>query len=61
MTSFKVAFKLTWKPFERQFGQYIERFRQHRKNVEKEAGLSHMVEAADSRALIIANQQQLER
>lgn len=61
MTSFKVAFKLTWKPFERQFGEHIERFRQHRKSVEKEAGLSHMVEAADSRALIKANQQQLER
>lgn len=61
MTSFKVTFKLTWKPFERQFGQYIDAFRQHRKNVEKEAGLSHMIEAADSRALVVANQMQIDR
>lgn len=61
MTSLKVTFKLTWKPFERQFGQYIEGFRQHRKNVEKEAGLSHMIEAADSRALVVANQKQIDR
>ena len=56
----RIAFKLAWKPFERQFGGQIERFRQHRKNVEKEAGLAHMVEAADSRAVVLYNQMQLE-
>lgn len=61
MTSFKIAFKLIWKPFERQFGRYVEGFRQHRKSVEKEAGLSHMIEAADSRDLVLANQMQLEQ
>ena len=56
----RIAFKLAWKPFERQFGGQIERFRQHRKNVEKEAGLAHMIEAADSRAVVLHNQMQLE-
>lgn len=56
----RIAFKLTWKPFERQFGGQIEQFRQHRKNVEKEAGLAHMIEAADSRAVVLRNQMQLE-
>lgn len=37
----------------------IDGFREHRKNVEKEAGLSHMIEAADFRALVVANQQQI--
>ena len=61
LTSLKVGFKLMWKPFESQFGQQIDNFRHHRKNVEKEAGLSHMVEAADARALALANQLQLEK
>ena len=56
----RIAFKLAWKPFERQFDGQIERFRQHRKNVEKEAGLAHMIEAADSRAVVLHNQMQLE-
>ena len=56
----RIAFKLAWKPFERQFGGQIERFRQHRKNVEKEAGLAHMIEAADARAVVLHNQLQLE-
>jgi len=34
-------------------------FRNHQKSVEKEAGLSYMLEAADSRALIRANQLQV--
>ena len=59
MTTFKVAFKLIWKPFERQFEQQMVSFRLHQKNVEKEAGLSHMIESADSRALVLANQMQL--
>ena len=56
----RIAFKLAWKPFEQQFGEQIERFRKHRKNVEKQAGLAHMVEAADSRAVVLHNQMQLE-
>lgn len=61
LTSLKVGFKLLWKPFESQFGQQLDNFRTHRKNVEKEAGLSHMVEAADARALTLANHLQLEK
>lgn len=60
-TSLKIGFKLMWKPFESQFGQQIENFRNHRNSVEKEAGLSHMVEAADARALALANHLQLEK
>ncbi len=61
LTNLKVGFKLMWKPFESQFGQQLHNFRNHRKNVEKEAGLSHMVEAADTRALVLADHLQLER
>ena len=61
LTNLNIAFKLSWKPFERQFGQQIEDFRIHLKNVEKEAGLSHMIEAADSRAVVLANKKQMER
>ena len=60
ITSLKVGFKLVWKPFESQFGHQLDNFRNHRKNVEKEAGLSHMIEAADARALALANHSQLE-
>ena len=61
LTTLKVGFKLTWKPFESQFGQHLDNFRNHRKNVEKEAGLSHMVEAADARALARVNHLQLQK
>ena len=60
-TSLKVGFKLMWKPFDSQFGQQLDNFRNHRKNVEKEAGLSHMLEAAESRALVLANHLQLDK
>ncbi len=61
LTSLKIGFKLTWKPFKSQFGQHLDNFRNHRKNVEIEAGLSHMVEAADARALALANHLQLDK
>ena len=61
VTSSGIAFKLIWKPFKKQFGQQIISFREHRKSVEKEAGLSHMIEAAGGRAIVLANQQGLER
>lgn len=57
----KVTFKLLWKPFDQQFGQKLSDFRQHQKNVEKEAGLAHMVESADARAMVLADQMQLEK
>lgn len=61
LTSLKVGFKLMWKPFESQFGRQLDSFRNHRKIVEKEAGLSHMIEAADARALALADHLQLEK
>ncbi|KAI4235659.1 MAG: hypothetical protein LQ349_003012 [Xanthoria aureola] len=59
--SLKIVFKLSWKPFDRQFGQQIDKFRVHVSNVEKEASLSHKIEASDSRAIVRANQKQLEK
>jgi hypothetical protein len=50
-----------WKSFDRQFGKLILDFDRHRKNVEKEAGLSHLIEAEDARAVQRANQLQLEK
>ncbi|KAL9013111.1 MAG: hypothetical protein Q9173_002171 [Seirophora scorigena] len=61
LTNLSILFKSTWKPFEQQFGQKIDDFRAHVKNVEKEAGLSHMIEASDSRAVVLANQRRLEK
>lgn len=58
---FGVLLKLSWKPFDRQFGQQIDKFRVHVKNVEKEASLSNMIEASDSRAIVLASQKQLEK
>ena len=56
-----MTFKLVWKSFDAQFGQQLNAFRQHQKNVEKEAGLADMIEAADARAMTLANQKQLEK
>ena len=57
----KIIFKLLWKPFDQQFGQQLNDFRQHQKNVEEEAGLAHMIESADARAMVLADQKQLEK
>lgn len=43
------AMRLLWKPFDRDFGEVIEKFRQHAEKVELEANLSHMIEAAAER------------
>lgn len=50
-----------WKPFDLQFGKQLSAFREHQKNVEKEAGLANMIEAADARAMVLADQKQLEK
>ena len=56
-----ILVKLSWKPFEHQFGKIIDGFRVHVKNVDKEVSLSHMVEASDSRALVRAQKGAVER
>ena len=48
----RAMFSLAWKPFERQFGSQMDAFRRHQEEMEKEVLLSHMIEAADSRALV---------
>ena len=55
----RAVFTLVWKPFERQFGSHIETFRRHQEEMEKEVLLSHMIEAADSRAVIRSNQMEV--
>ena len=55
----RAVFALAWKPFERQFGSHIDLFRRHQEETEKEVLLSHMIEAADSRALIRSNQMEI--
>ena len=40
-----------------QYEDALEQFRNHRKTVEKEAETCHMVEAAESRALVLRNQE----
>lgn len=60
-TTLRITFKLLWKPFDLQFGQQLSSLREHRKSVEKEAGLANMIEAADARAVMLADQKQLEK
>ena len=52
---------LVWKPFERQFGSLLQRFEEHKKIAEKEVSISHMIEAADSRALIRTKQDEISK
>ena len=59
--SLKVAFKVAWKPFDIQFGSRISKIRELREDIEREADIAHMTEAAASRSIVLANQAQLER
>ena len=52
----RVMMTLVWKPFKRQFGSQMDAFRKHQKQIEKDVSLSHMIEAADSRAMIRSDQ-----
>jgi len=42
-------FRILWKPFDRQFGDVVQSFRNHRDNLEKETALAHMIEEGDER------------
>ena len=57
----KIALKLAWKPFDKQFGNILDDFRHHRKSVESEATVASMIEDANARALELANRLQLEK
>ena len=50
-----------WKPFRRDFDEYILRFRSHKEQVEKEANIADMIEAANDRDIRLANQALQER
>lgn len=56
-----LTLKLLWKDFSRQFEGTLNNFRNHVKNIEKEAGVSNMLEASDERALARANRAERER
>ena len=53
--------KTSWKPFDQQFAEQLTKFRDHRRNVEKEADIAHMSEEAESRALVRLRMLELER
>ena len=53
------SLSLTWKTFDRQFGDQKNKFRKHQKLVEKEVTTSHMIESGDSRSVVFANQMQV--
>lgn len=55
----RTMLSLVWKPFKRQFGSHMDAFRRHQEETEKNVPLSHMIEAADSRALIRSNQMEI--
>lgn len=59
--SLGIAFKLTWRTFDNQFSKQMDDFRNHQKNVEREASTSHMIEAANSRAVDKVNRLQIEK
>ncbi|KAI9857597.1 MAG: hypothetical protein M1813_008189 [Trichoglossum hirsutum] len=45
-----VSLKFLWKPFNEKFAAILGTFRNHKENVEKEAGLAEMIEACEARA-----------
>ena len=53
--------KISWMSVEQQFGALMKYFRRHRKLVEKEAELAHLIEAERARALERAKFQEQKR
>ncbi|KAF1829093.1 hypothetical protein BDW02DRAFT_602854 [Decorospora gaudefroyi] len=50
-----IVLKGEWKPYRKNFDEYMIKFRSHCKRVEREAGLSHMIESARSQEVQLAN------
>lgn len=50
-----LTWKLPWKNFDKTFEETLNKFRAHVKNVEKEAGVSHRIEASHERELAKAD------
>lgn len=55
-----MLFRVSWRSVEQQFGSLIKDFQRHRKSVEKEAELAHLVEAGKAGAMRLAEKQQQE-
>ena len=53
--------KLLWKDFNGEFEETLNGFRNHVKNVEKEAGVSNLIEASTERGLARAERAENER
>ena len=49
MVNFRILLKVAWKSVDKEFGSSMKRFREHRKVVEKEAGLASMLEEGKAR------------
>jgi hypothetical protein len=45
----KMLLKSLWKDFNKDFDEFLEIFRRHKENVDEEANLCHIVEAAEER------------
>lgn len=52
MPQVHLTFKLLWRDFNKEFEDKLIDFRTHVKTVEKQAGISNMIEAAEERALV---------
>ena len=61
MINAKVFFKVSWRSVEQQFGTLMKDFQRHRKSVEKDADLAHLLEADQARAVRRAEQQQQDK
>lgn len=61
MTNANILFKFSWRSIEERFETLMKDFRRHRKLVEKEAGLAHLVEAEKAREVARANLQQQDK
>ncbi|KAH0538694.1 hypothetical protein FGG08_004711 [Glutinoglossum americanum] len=60
-TTVHFTLKSLWKDFNGEFEETLNRFRNHIKNVEKEAGISNLIEASTERALVQADRAENER
>jgi hypothetical protein len=56
-----LTLKLIWKDFNKEFAETLNNFRNHVKNIEKEASLSNIIEASDEQSLTRADRKEKER
>ncbi|KAL9094230.1 MAG: hypothetical protein Q9165_003370 [Trypethelium subeluteriae] len=61
LVNWSITCRALWSPLKSKLDEYIVSFRWHAKQVEKEAGLSHMIEAKKARTLDEARQQLLKQ